>query len=100
MWFFSIYRQFYPATKYAWHRVRILYETEKAILVDNGVKTWIPKSWIGGISGGEIAVKIVCVWYAVYRCILIQFVRYVSYGPVVYYGGSVTKGIVVIGSSC
>ena len=32
--------------RYIWVQVRILRETEKAILVDNGMKTWIPKSQI------------------------------------------------------
>jgi len=49
MYPFSYYRLFYPAPRYAWHKVRILRETEKAILVDNGMKTWIAKSQIGGI---------------------------------------------------
>ena len=36
----------YPKEKYVWARVRILHETDKAILVDNGMKIWIPKSRI------------------------------------------------------
>ena len=39
----------YPKPKYIWAQVRILRETDKAILVDNDMKTWIPKSRIGGI---------------------------------------------------
>jgi len=35
--------------KYIWTTVRILHETEKAILIDNGMKIWIPKSRIHGI---------------------------------------------------
>jgi hypothetical protein len=35
----------YPKEKYIWTRVRIR-ETEKAILIDNGIKIWIPKSRI------------------------------------------------------
>ena len=35
--------------KYIWTTVRILHETEKAILIDNGMKIWIPKSQIYGI---------------------------------------------------
>ncbi len=38
-----------PKEKHIWSRVRILHETEKAILIDNGMKTWIPKSRIHGI---------------------------------------------------
>lgn len=48
-WPFGYYRLFYPKSKYTWHKVRILRETDKAILVDNGTKTWIPKSKIQGI---------------------------------------------------
>jgi len=39
----------YFKEKYIWAPVRILHETEKAILVDNGMKIWIPKSQIYGI---------------------------------------------------
>ena len=38
-----------PKERYIWVQVRILRETEKAILIDNGMKIWIPKSWIHGI---------------------------------------------------
>ncbi len=48
-WPFSIYNLLYPKEKYIWARVRILHETEKAILIDNGMKIWIPKSRICGI---------------------------------------------------
>ena len=46
---FSIYRLIHPKEKYIWAQVRILHETKKAILVDNGMKIWIPKSRIYGI---------------------------------------------------
>ena len=36
----------YPKEKYIWARVRILHETDKAILIDNGMKIWSPKSRI------------------------------------------------------
>ena len=49
MYPFGYYRLFHPASKYAWHKIRILRETGEAILVDNGMKTWIPKSQIGKI---------------------------------------------------
>jgi len=39
----------YPKEKYIWVQVRILHETDKAILIDNGTKVWIPKSRICGI---------------------------------------------------
>ena len=39
----------YPEERYIWARVRILHETDKAILVDSGMKIWIPKSRIRGI---------------------------------------------------
>ena len=45
-WPFSIYSLLYPKEKYIWARVRILHETEKAILITNGMKIWIPKSQI------------------------------------------------------
>jgi len=60
-WPSSIYNLLYPTEKYVWSRVRILHETEKAILIDNGMKIWIPKSQIYGIrlrnSTFEIYVK-------------------------------------------
>ena len=36
----------YPRERYIWAKIRILHETNKAILVDNGRKFWIPKSQI------------------------------------------------------
>ncbi len=48
-WPFSIYNLVYPKERYIWAQVRILHETEKAILIDNGMKIWIPKSHIHGI---------------------------------------------------
>ena len=45
---FGIYNLMNPE-KHIWTQVRILKETDKAILVDNGMKTWIPKSQIFGI---------------------------------------------------
>ncbi len=48
-WPFSIYNLLYPKEKYVWARVRILHETDKAILIDNGMRIWIPKSQIYGI---------------------------------------------------
>lgn len=49
LWLFSIYKLIYPKEKYVWAQVRILHETEKAILINNGMKIWIPKSRIHGI---------------------------------------------------
>ena len=49
VWPFSIYRLIYLKETYIWVQVRILYETEKALLIDNGMKIWIPKSGIRGI---------------------------------------------------
>ena len=46
MWPFSIYRLLQPKEPYVWAQIRILYETDKAILVYNGRKFWIPKSRI------------------------------------------------------
>jgi len=48
-WPFSIYRLLRPEERYIWVQVRILHETDKAVLVDNGMKTWVPKSLIHGI---------------------------------------------------
>lgn len=48
-WPFSIRSLLYPQERYIWTKVRIMHETDKAILVDNGRKFWIPKSRIGGI---------------------------------------------------
>ena len=49
MWPISIYKLMYPPEKFVWAQVRILHETNKATLVDNGMKIWIPKSRIYGI---------------------------------------------------
>ena len=48
-WVFNIRNVMCPKERYIWAQVRIIHETEKAILVDNGRKTWIPKSLICGI---------------------------------------------------
>ncbi len=48
-WTFSIRNLIYSQERYTWAQVRIIYETEKAILVDNGRKIWIPKSSIYGV---------------------------------------------------
>ena len=45
-WPSSIYRLLRPEERYIRAQVRILHETDKAILVDNGMKIWIPKSQI------------------------------------------------------
>lgn len=39
----------YPRQRYIWAKVRILRETDKAILVESGMKIWIPKSRIRAI---------------------------------------------------
>ena len=49
IWPFSIRRVFHPEERYIWAPVRIIHETDKAILVDNGRKIWVPKSRIYGI---------------------------------------------------
>ena len=48
-WLLSIYRVIYPKERFIWTQVRILHETDKAILIDNGMKIWIPNSRIYGI---------------------------------------------------
>ena len=47
---FSIRNIIYPKERYIWAQIRIIHETYKAILVDNGRKLWIPKSRIFGIK--------------------------------------------------
>jgi len=49
-WPLSVYRLMYPKERYIWARVRILRETDKAILIDNAMTIWIPKSRIHGIG--------------------------------------------------
>ncbi len=49
MWLFSLRRLIYPEIRYNWVSIHMLRETEKAILVDNGAITWIPKSCIRAI---------------------------------------------------
>jgi hypothetical protein len=48
-WFLSIRNALYPPERFIWARVRFLHETNKAVLVYNGRKQWIPKSRIYGI---------------------------------------------------
>lgn len=48
-WPFTIRNVIYPKEKRVWAQVRIIHETDKAVLIDNGTKSWIPKSWIYGI---------------------------------------------------
>ncbi|OIO33824.1 MAG: hypothetical protein AUJ70_02430 [Candidatus Omnitrophica bacterium CG1_02_40_15] len=45
---FGIYNLINPE-RYIWTQVRILHETDKAILVSSNTKFWIPKSRIFGI---------------------------------------------------
>lgn len=49
MYPFSIYRLLNPYPKCIWAQVRVLHETDKAILVYTVRKIWIPKSQIYGI---------------------------------------------------
>jgi hypothetical protein len=48
-WPITIRELMYPKEKHVWTQVRIIHETDKAILVDNGRKFWIPKSRINKI---------------------------------------------------
>ena len=48
-WPLSVYRLMHPKERHIWVKIRILHETHKAVLVDNGMKIWIPKSQIYGI---------------------------------------------------
>ena len=45
-WPLSIYGLMQPKETYAWARIRIMHETSKAVLVDNGAIIWISKSRI------------------------------------------------------
>ncbi len=36
----------YPKERYIWIKIRILHETNKAILIDIGKRLWLPKSSI------------------------------------------------------
>ncbi len=45
-WPFSLRNFLYPKERYIWAQIRILRETEKAILVECGRKFWVPKSRI------------------------------------------------------
>ena len=42
-WPVSTYRLIRPKERCIWVQVRILRETDKAVLVDNEMKIWIPK---------------------------------------------------------
>ena len=48
-WPLSIYRLMHPRERYIWIQIRILHETDKAVLINNGMKIWIPKSQIYGV---------------------------------------------------
>lgn len=48
-WPFSIRDALYPEEKRIWVKIRIIHETDKAILVYNSRKIWVPKSRIYGI---------------------------------------------------
>jgi len=45
-WPFGIRNVICPKERLIWAQVRIIHEMNKAILADNGSKTWIPKSRI------------------------------------------------------
>lgn len=46
---FWLYDLIYPKERYIWAQIRILHETDKAVLVEHGMKIWVPKSRIYGI---------------------------------------------------
>ncbi len=48
-WPLNLRKSIYPLERYIWVKIRILHETERAILVHHGKKTWIPKSTIRSI---------------------------------------------------
>lgn len=49
-WLLSIHRLIHPKESHIWVQVRILHETDKAVLVDNGMKIWIPKSQLSLVT--------------------------------------------------
>jgi len=49
-WLLSIYRLMHPKERCIWVQVPILHETDKAVLVDDGIKTWIPKSQLSLVT--------------------------------------------------
>jgi len=49
MFWFSLRSILYPENRYIWIQVRIIHETNKAILIDHGRKVWIAKSQIAKI---------------------------------------------------
>lgn len=49
-WPFSVHNIIYHKERFIWTPVRIIHETDKAILVYNGRKFWIPKLQIYGIK--------------------------------------------------
>lgn len=49
MFWFSLRSILYPENRYIWVQVKIIHETNKAILVDQGRKVWIAKSQIAKI---------------------------------------------------
>ncbi len=46
MWPFTLRSIFYQKENFVWVKIRILHETDKALLVEHGRKFWIPKSRI------------------------------------------------------
>ncbi len=55
---FTLHSIFYPEERFIWVKVRILHETDKAILVQHSRKFWIPKSRINGIRLRKISFEI------------------------------------------
>ena len=49
-WSLSIYRLIRPKERYIRVQIRILHETEKALLIHNGMKIWIPKSQLSLVT--------------------------------------------------
>ena len=49
MFWFSLRSIFYPENSSIWVQIKIIHETDKAILVDHGRKVWIAKSQIAKI---------------------------------------------------
>ncbi|MFQ6066561.1 MAG: hypothetical protein ACE5K3_04700 [bacterium] len=53
VWPLSIYRVICPKKRFVRAQILVLYETQKALLADNGMKIWIPQLQIYGVRLGN-----------------------------------------------
>lgn len=57
MWF-TLRSIFFPESHFIWVQIRIIHETDKAILVDHGRRLWIAKSQIAKIRLRKVIFEI------------------------------------------